>query len=102
MSARNPRRRSSARSGRLRARSLFCSHTKNTSMCGGSGRSEPIESRRRSMPAPKPIPGPGGPPWVVLVEPLRELLEVGRTAVAVADRVELEHVVGHPDAAQEL
>src|SRR2546427_821239 len=120
MSARSPRRRSSATSGTIRARSRSCSQTKNTSMSVGSARSVPIESRSRSMPAPKPIPGVGGPPissmspsyrppprlvvqlCVVLVEPLRELLDVGGTAVGVADRVELEHVIGHADAPQEL
>ena len=38
----------------------------------------------------------------MLVEPLRKFLDVGGTAVGVADRVELEHVVGHADATQEL
>ena len=38
----------------------------------------------------------------MLVEPPGKSLDVCRTAVGVADRVDLEHVVGHADAAQEL
>ena len=38
----------------------------------------------------------------MFVEPRRQLLDVGRTAVLVADRVQLEHVIGDADAAQKL
>src|SRR6266508_2277446 len=79
MSARSPRRRSSARSGTIRARSPSCSQTKNTSMCEGSARSEPIESRSRSMPATRPGIGFGAG-----IE--RLLLSIG------SDRAEPSHI----------
>ena len=39
---------------------------------------------------------------LVLVEPRGEAFDVGRTALAVSDRIELEHVVGDADAPQKL